>query len=320
MGWSDLGGCRCSDRCFPSSASGPPCPPWDWGRRGNVSGSVSGEGWGARPLHPCSASCGWQRLLLAWQFIVMRRGACCFCPPLWGEGGRWLLSSLAVIVWPRSGVWGQGAVQSTRCIGGSWSKGKWGLDSAHCGCQASRRRASFLENGLQTWEDPLILGFDSRAKPTRLASPQLCSLRPPQEHLESPVSPLDLEPLSDPSVGQGAARPSDSVLGAQQFLLRDWARETWREVATLGLLVCDLVCTSGVTLLCVSPLMVAELCGHMGVPSPSIACFRAQATLHGKAAVLTQSRGRWITLGSLLELLLMCFSWATRMWVAVRSS
>ncbi|XDB65991.1 hypothetical protein AB1E18_019301 [Capra hircus] len=33
------------------------------------------------------------------------------------------------------------------------------------------------------------------------------------------------------------------------------------------------------------------LCGHRGVPSPHIACLSAQVTSHGKAGVLTQSRG-----------------------------
>uniref|UniRef100_A0A8C3X7B8 Mono-ADP ribosylhydrolase 1 n=1 Tax=Catagonus wagneri TaxID=51154 RepID=A0A8C3X7B8_9CETA len=100
-------------------------------------GACLGKGGGRGPCaHAQLPVGGWQQLLLAWPFIVMCCGVCCFFPSLGRERKvTALLSGGACLAKVRSARSRGG--QYSRCTGGPRGKGRWGLDSPHCGCHAS---------------------------------------------------------------------------------------------------------------------------------------------------------------------------------------
>lgn len=156
-GGPTLGAADAPDHCFPSSASCPPSPPSNWGGRGNMLGSMSEEGWGQRPLHPCqlpaTALAGWA------VYCDELRSLLCLSPLARGRKVAALLPGSGCLAEVRSGVSRGGQVQQVlRWFTG---QGRVGAESPHCGCQVSQDGASFLEKGSQAWADPLVLGSNS---------------------------------------------------------------------------------------------------------------------------------------------------------------
>lgn len=195
----------------------------------------------------------------------------------------------------------QGTVKSSGYSHGSGDKGKWDLYSPPpTVAQAAQEGASLLEKGSQTWADPLVWTSIHRepllCEPPR---PSCAVSGTPGGSRISFVSPLGLQPLADPRAARGVEWRSDWFWVVPMLRwLSDRAGETWGEgqlgpsapaCQWLGLSFRQWHCE------CVSSLMFADLYGHRGVPSPHIACLRAQVTSHGKAGVLTQSRGGGIS-------------------------